>query len=144
MRASFEYPRSPLRRLAFTHEIGHALDWRAFGAGSSWSSEMANSPVADVISAFLDTLAGRRLLSINRHDSIATHLLRPREIWARSYAQFIAVRTGDARLLSELSTRAQASRSTAYPYTVAEDDFEDVAKVIVALLGDQGWLINEP
>jgi hypothetical protein len=134
---------SPIRHLTFVHELGHALDWFAFGGGRCWGSESDNSPLRGVIAAFLGTSAGRKLLAINRSDAIATYLLQPREIWARNYAQYIAMQTVEGRLRNDLDVRAKASQLTPYPYTVSEAEFGDIARAITDLLGDIGWLINE-
>jgi hypothetical protein len=65
------------------------------------------------------------------------YYLRPREIWARAYAQWIAVRSGDRTLLNQVK-KLSASH---YSWRVWEEkDFEPVAREIDAMFEKRGWL----
>jgi hypothetical protein len=110
--------RAPRPQLAVVHEVGHFLDHQVFGDRRRFGSESDRVP--DLMQAIGDTMAVRRLreLRSRRQVLIRTHphrrerftldqalisyLLEPREIFARAYAQYVAVRSGDLRLLTQL------------------------------------------
>lgn len=75
--------------------------------------------------------------------SYLDYALQAKEIFARGYAQYIAVRSGDAEMMAELR-REQASDKQEYALTNIQlqwddDDFEPVAKAMDAVLEAIGW-----
>ena len=50
------------------------------------------------------------------------YMLRPRELWARSYAQFIAVKSGDLTLLHQLADLRRRPRNRFYYGEQWEED----------------------
>jgi hypothetical protein len=66
-----------------------------------------------------------------------TYLLLEEEVWARSYAQYIALRSGDATMQPQV---ADIRRRPIYGARHWEDaDFEQVADAIDALFEGLGW-----
>jgi hypothetical protein len=56
------------------------------------------------------------------------YLMSPHEVWARAYAQFVAVESGNATLLAEL---ALAQRdSVVYPYQWTDETFEPIRRAM--------------
>ena len=68
--------------------------------------------------------------------------LRTDELWARSYAQYIAVRSGDAGMMAELRTEQAEQRRMAVPITTQwqDADFVPIARAMDALFSALGWL----
>jgi hypothetical protein len=64
------------------------------------------------------------------------HFLKPQEICARAYSQFVAGRSGDKRLLAELA-RCRDSRPNRQWDT---EDFRPVAAAIEKLFKQIGWM----
>lgn len=62
------------------------------------------------------------------------------ELWARSYAQFIAVESGDRELRKELSLEQGSSYGTFYLAQWSDDDFQDVYKEMRAVVRAKGWM----
>jgi hypothetical protein len=69
-----------------------------------------------------------------------TYTLQLDELWERSYAQYIVVRSGDAGLRAELDERRQLHGSPAVPYLWEDDDFGPVAAEIDRLFRRLGWI----
>lgn len=74
------------------------------------------------------------------------YLLRPQEQFARAYAQYIAVRSGDRKALVELAVEQNAMKKMgndplggAYPYQWDEDDFRPIAEAFDALMEAMKW-----
>lgn len=138
-------PNGPWKALTLTHEIGHFLDHR--GAGSmrrfssthderwaGWRSAIARSEAVKELNkarARARGGAGGRYLD---------YLLTLEELWARSYAQYITLRSGHPRLVSDLQRlRDRAGNSKGQYRQWADDDFEDIANAMDELMEDLGW-----
>jgi hypothetical protein len=67
----------------------------------------------------------------------AEYLNSPSENWARSYAQYIATRSGDPRMKADLD--AARSSSVVFRKQWADDDFKPIADQIDKLLDKLGW-----
>ena len=74
------------------------------------------------------------------------YLLRPDEIFARAFAQWVMLRSGDDAMNREFAQQRSRMLRTGKPdhfYTPAQwddDDFEPVGKAMDALMEEQGWL----
>jgi SPP1 gp7 family putative phage head morphogenesis protein len=139
--------------LTLVHEIGHFLDHM----GVSSTTMMASRD--DVATAVWREAAGqsraiRRLVEQwekpydhgvelggmvsypNR--GYLEYLLSPEEVWARSYAQYIAVRSGDSRLLASIAAERTDPLYGARQWAAA--DFEPIAAAFDTLFERIGWL----
>lgn len=114
------------------HELGHYMDWADIGTASggygtgAWAAEAGLSgvsqellPVMEALYATpeIESLIAMQAAAVEQgalvYDGvrlqgsrIAAHteyLLRPREVFARAYAQFVAVESGNTAMLSELA-----------------------------------------
>lgn len=145
--------------LTLAHELGHFIDHAGLGDAlkglGSLSSELEtwrNTVFSTKTIRFLET----RLRSIERLDSTENqtpqgtaltdereylrYLLYPWEVFARSYAQYVAVRSRDAQLLREIDDERRAD--VYFPTQWADNEFEDVAKAFDEVFQKRGWLKN--
>jgi hypothetical protein len=70
------------------------------------------------------------------------NLLRPGELWARSYAQYIALRSGNGRMRGELDELLGLQRNEVLcvPEQWTNDDFVPIMEALDRLFGVLGWL----
>lgn len=139
---------SPVPRLTLYHEIGHMLDRQALGPGEAFGSDNLN-PFAP---AFADLLrwcvavyksrAFRNLVAQAVRDSHARYLLHSRELFARSFAQWVIVSSGDVTSLGELNLVRDPANFTGqpYPYQWSDDDFQPIKAALDTLFLRRGWL----
>jgi hypothetical protein len=135
--------------LTVLHEVGHYLDQHAIdlrGYASihpdltDWLDvTRASDGVADLAGLWLSppdhgdpALAPVVADAVRRH---VEYLLGPRELFARSYCQYIAVRSQDAQLLSEL----QIAQQLVYREQWDENDFEPIGAALDDLFDRIGW-----
>lgn len=139
------------------HEIGHFLDDQALRITQvlpsdkitpeiqAWRDAVKNSEAVKTMSdwrrnghtiTMTDPRTGQQVTG-KADSSYLAYVMRHDEMWARSYAQYVATRSQDPILLAELN----AIRNEPYGVTQwADDDFEPIAKAIDAILKVAGWL----
>lgn len=135
------------------HEIGHFLEAQGVLPGVQ-NNPAAQAQLNAVYTAFNNSQAVQRLNALlNRTELLQTqvggvtisavsdlkytaYLLENREIWARAYAQYIAVKSQNPAMLEELK-REQAYY---YPAAWADDDFAPVVSAIDQLFTTLGWI----
>lgn len=137
-------PASAALEVAFLHEVGHALDHQALGRPGRFAS-VKDSTLREWRTAAFNSAAAHVLRDARREadlNQLPTHdfdyLLNPRELWARSYAQFIALHSNHPILAQQML----ATRLDPYPYNRAywrDDDFAPIAATIAALFRQEGW-----
>ena len=145
----------------FAHEFGHYFDHQDFGSAGTFSSEEAARGVPDAIlkewwdaveksdaittlrsltgkdaARLTHVMADGRVIEIRTDYDFVRYLLDPREIWARSYAQWIATETGDASMLAEL----QGTFNGPYPAQWTDEDFSAVAKAFRKVFKSAGLI----
>ena len=124
------------------HEIGHFLDNDAFPKepGKSFASDGSSSgKVAALMKALKDSEAVKWFRA-NGTYSDRKYYLRHTEMIARSYAQYVAVKSGNAAMLEQLNT-ILGSRSESYQHTQwTEADFRPIIKAYDDLFEEIGWL----
>ncbi len=140
--------RSPHKRLSLAHEIGHLLD-HALGKYVVYSSQERSSPLADVIHVANESEAVKRLrAAIANIPAISAgvdarqilYWLEPVEIWARVYAQYIALRSGSYSMLAEVIIAQNLQPFAAYHDVQWDsDDLDPVAAAIDLAFGKLGW-----
>lgn len=118
------------------HELGHYLDHQALGKPGEFAS--VRSPVLEPFRrAVMATEAVRRIEALPRR--MQGEFLKPYELWARAYAQYITTRSRDPALrgqLDKIRTGGQAWRQW------SDDDFAPVAAAIDAVLKAKGWAFS--
>jgi len=112
------------------HEVGHLLDHHGL-PGHGFSTDDQSPAVAGWWNAVYNSQKYQEILA--SHNS---YLLRRTEVFARSYAQFIATKTGDTEALSQLSIiRGYA------PLRVWDSaDFQPIAQALEELCKQMNWL----
>lgn len=68
------------------------------------------------------------------------YLLQPRELFARSYVQYIVTNSQNRILQGQLDSQRQEPLATLYPIYWEDDDFVSIAEAIDSLLQQRGWL----
>ncbi|RDI73300.1 Phage Mu/F-like protein [Gaiella occulta] len=139
--------------MTFLHEAGHYISHQALGQPGElsalteelepWRQAVGETESIRLLLALLDldeipavTGSGERVRVPVDHDFLL-YLLHPEEVWARSYAQWVATRSGNQTLLRQL----HLDRRGLYPMQWEDDDFEPVARAIDRIMEQLGWTI---
>ena len=130
----------PHPELTLAHEAGHWIDRRAFALppfkfmsesdlGAAWRTAVEQST------------AYKQLRQVDPKSPKDSHYLSYltswKELWARSYAQFIAENSGDERMLKQLQGRLQGGIPQ---LQWSADDFVNIGQEIRKLLTSLGWI----
>lgn len=151
-------PGSDRPHLTVVHELGHVLDHQALGRPGRFASETGNIP--DVMRAIAQSEAvrmlksrqGRRQARVTRPDGsrfvvalerrVVAYLLEPKELFARAYAQYIAVRSGHPELRAQLDRERRAMLPGMVYHTQWTDaDFEAISQAIDRELRRNRWVV---
>jgi hypothetical protein len=147
----------------FFHEVAHFLDLSALGDPRHKATETAHPILDRWRAAIRDTDAVHRLEANSKRGYaeiidvrgetrrvpispfLTRYLLSESELWARSYAQHIAARSGDAKTATALNefrlgTGPNALLSEVYPLQWDDADFEPIAAAIDAMFKELGWI----
>jgi len=132
--ATGDYP-----ALTTAHEIGHMLDFDALGSKGISAAATGDIPeMAEWRSAVKNTDAYRQLLTIKgKH---AAYLRKPEELFARSYAQYIAVKSKSEILKKQLEKSRSSIYNDMYHAQWSDDDFAPVMDALTKLLKAKGWI----
>jgi hypothetical protein len=144
------------QELSLAHEMGHFLDLQAIGEKGVFNSLQNGSPVSKVIKAADETAMIKDLRRILENGQIEVegktiplsftlqrhieYLLDPKEVWARSYAQFIAKRSGSKSMKKGLEDVLEMQKSIPHKYQWVGSDFDEIEKAIEEMMGDLGWI----
>jgi SPP1 gp7 family putative phage head morphogenesis protein len=137
--------RAPRPMMTLAHEIGHFLDNKGWGgrgfssaneaAAEAWRVAVRASPEAQQIKAArfdMSLDSGAR--------KWASYASQTHELWARSYAQWVALRSGNADMAAELTYIKTAAPSPVYRLSQwGAAEFEPIAKAIDDLFSSLGW-----
>lgn len=131
------------------HEIGHFLDFSRFAVNgqltsdealAGWRAAVTNSHMYQRLTE-LSVQGGRITLTtgdIKFVDSqYVRYLLRYDELWARSYAQYVATRSKSPRMLADLDA---LRGDKLIPTQWDDDDFALIADAMDALFIAIGWI----
>ena len=140
--------RGPHLRLSLAHEVGHLLD-HALGNYVVYCSQEPTSPLATVIATARNSVAIKMLDAVVTGSTKAEaglnvrqiiYWLDPIEIWARAYAQYIALRSGKTEFSEDIRI-AQSLQPFAVCRNVQweEDDFASIATAIETVFRRWGW-----
>ncbi len=134
------------------HEIGHFLD--RDGLGSRFNASQDSEELAPWREAVKASRAARRLRELYDNPEVTDssgrkgvwprpyiqYLARYDEVFARSYAQYIAVRSGNAAALRELGKiRENAGKPEYLPLQWDDDDFEPIAAAFDDIFASRKW-----
>ena len=133
----------PYRRIKTLHEIGHFIDGCALpgpGFASIQAIELDDWRLAIEESQLFGQLTEIELGLAGQERARLACARQVDELWARSYAQFVANRSGDPALLAELQgTSIAPLDDLRFPLQWDDDDFVSVADAIDALFWRLGW-----
>ena len=142
------------KELTLAHEIGHFLDHKGLpdeGFTSishkmmePWRQAVKNSKAYKHLRelgmgpASIETPLGPR--EVNKR--YVMYLLQIDEAWARSYAQWVAVSSGDSVMMKQLEEMVSAQRKAPIGYASQweADDFEPIAAAIDDVMRSMGWM----
>lgn len=143
--------------LTLAHEIGHFLDHQGAGERGVFSS-VEDGAFAEFRRVVSQTRAIREIERLVKESAIPvmhggarieypvdrkylTYLLDPKEVWARAYAQYITLRSGDQTLREQLDQLRLRLRwaQVHYPSQWDDDDFAPVAEAVDRLMLKLGW-----
>jgi hypothetical protein len=148
------HPDMNYREFEAVHEVGHFLDHWGMGVQGAFSSLTGDPLLEGWRKAIAETQAVQNLEALQgldysmvgtrvrpvKHD-LLSYYLNPKEIFARSYTQYIAISSGDTGLLHSLGKRIPSrARPMLYHEHWQSDDFEPVAKAFDTLFRGLGWL----
>lgn len=141
-------------RTTLAHEVGHFLDRAAIpGTDRRGDRDWEHDPLLSAwYHAVRNTDGFKRLKELEKDPHVLAtvgnkqvrykvspayveYTLKPTELWARAYAQYIALRSGDGTMRAEI---AQDTRGTT-PTQWHEHDFEPVARAMDAVFHKLGW-----
>lgn len=89
----------------------------------------------------METLPDGTVVEYDVDQVYLRYLLTPQELWARSYAQFIATRSGNADLQRQLDRlRERPARAFYYGEQWEDVDFLPIMAEVEALFRHLGWL----
>jgi hypothetical protein len=151
---------------AAAHEIGHLLDRDAIGQGMFGSKVGSVAPhgkeLADLMDAIQGTTRAKHLARLAAKEHVmaptlmgsgkvkrglvrvkrqyAGYLNSPDESFARAYAQFIAIRSGDPRLLAGLNALTYDGSGVNYMEQYSDEDFARIEGPMERLLEKLGWM----
>lgn len=136
------------RELVIVHEIGHWIDWKGLpgsrlsypaGAASEISPALEGwRQAVDNSQAVSDILMGE---IYRMSPGYQRYLLRPRELWARAYTQYIAQRSGHPKLLAQIeSIRSGENKHMLPAGQWSDEDFAPIAAAMDKLFQQLGWI----
>jgi hypothetical protein len=150
-------PNTAHRGFALLHEVGHFLDFAALGklrefgsltgasvlahwrraAEASDGLRSLREAVTEFVSALpVDAVEMRRRLE---------RPLTPEEVWARSYAQYVATQSAEPLLLAGLEAfRTERLGTVYYPMHWEDDDFRPIGDAIERSFRGFGWRTKLP
>ena len=141
--------------LTSVHEIGHLLDLRAFGAAGipgshrapelqSWRDAVIASRAPNRIMSLLYGVASPHGGIVSTSVDHVDYLLQPHELFARSYAQYIALRSSSPILKQQISDLQvkQVRHGVDTMEQWVDADFQDIAQAFDEIFEARGWLIH--
>jgi hypothetical protein len=146
----------PNPRLTMAHEAGHFLEYEAIPGRSDdgWRDWQADPLMAEWRAAVLQSDAVQSLKELRRTPTVTVdnlvyqipkshlnYLLQDNELWARSYAQYVATRTTDTEVRRELETKLAEieAEDVKLRSQWTPEDFGPVAAAIDKLFAGLGW-----
>lgn len=136
----------PYKEFTAVHELGHFLDVSGLGMrnwipGSTLGTELSGWKQAIENSSAYQQLT-QKLAGMPKRSPGAKHLeylLNSEELFARSYAQYVASKSGDRVLLDQLEKLRTSQYGIGYASQWADDDFAPIAKEFDNLFKRKGW-----
>lgn len=126
-------------RLTAVHEIGHWLDHIAMGDKGGFASELGSPVMRQWMAAVERSGVVDKLRALKLPKSDIQYYTDPKELWARSYAQFIGQRSTNEAVRKELTDMASPRRiNLGLQWT--EESFAPIDQAIETMFKEMGWL----
>lgn len=135
--------------LSLLHEVGHLLDWQSIPKSVPGNRNFNDDTLFyEWLDAVLDSSNIQRLISLrdqqtegsDTHADIS-YLLRPEELWARAYTQYVARKSGLEALNQQISTANKiASNGILYAPFWSSDQFPPIETSLDVIFQNQGWI----
>jgi hypothetical protein len=135
---------------SYAHEIGHLLDRSGIpGPAKGWRRGYKSDPhFKEWFETIEASQATKALANIEQHlppgvkpdHRYTGYLLRQKELWARSYAQYIATRSNDPVLREQLDAIRNNPKNPYRFQQWSDEDFEPIAAAIDRMFKALGWL----
>ena len=133
--------------LSYVHEVGHFVDRRGLTKATMNSLASYVSPDLEkwrfsiAQSAAYQDFKRLKLVGGISGQTALRYLMSPQELWARSYAQYIAIKTQHPGILAELGKYQQEiAVGLRMPVQWQDDDFLPIIKEIDMIFRGEGWL----
>ena len=154
------HPAARHAALTALHEVGHFLDYSGLGASGEfcsvsgdlldpWRAAVRGSDAVQRLgqlwrftaSKAREPQAAGDVVRYRVEHRYIEYLLQTEELWARSYAQFIAVRSAHPNLRGQLDRmRARRERRLYYGSQWDDEDFLPIMAEIEAVFRQLGWM----
>lgn len=130
--------------ISILHEYGHYIDMKAF---SKIGAEFATSLNNPMLNGLFDALnKSKCVTALRREVSRASvskeiseylkYLLKPKELFARSYSQYIATKSGNPTLLTQLNNERASSL---FKMLWDDDDFIEIMREFDIIMMGLKW-----
>ena len=132
--------------MSVLHEVGHMLDYKILGNGNGYGTEKGSELLNGWREAIRASSAHKKLIEASSgllagdQPERLEYLLEDRELFARSYAQYISERSGNPVLLQQLHAAQESDKIALYANQWTRDDFKSIAKAFDRLFGRMRWL----
>jgi hypothetical protein len=132
----------PWPELTVVHEIGHLLDLEAIGAKGVFATTSRDPVIEGVLKTVRNSHAIRVLeqkrskAGNSRQRAYLAYLLKDQEVWARAYAQFVAERSSNLLLKTQLLSATAAEEGRQW----TQEDFAPIDAEIETMFNKLGWL----
>ena len=136
------------RELVIVHEIGHWIDWKGLPGSRFGYHSAAASEVGPLLAEWRQAVDHSQAIEnimfkplYQQNPGYQNYLLKPRELWARSYSQYIALRSGNEKLLAQVQAIRDGKNNLMLPDAHwTDEDFSPIAEAIDKLFTELGWL----
>lgn len=139
------------RELTFAHEFGHYVEQQGKifedpGSQSDFTSAVKQTKAWKT----LNELRGQKTVKIKHSITgdlvdysidrkYVSYQLQGNELWARSYAQYVARKSGLPTLTEQLNTIRKQQESNPYTTQWDDDDFSPIEGAIDGIIARKGW-----
>jgi SPP1 gp7 family putative phage head morphogenesis protein len=129
------------------HEVGHWVDHRCLASATKFASDEAanpNSPLHDWWKAIQDSLAVKDIVNAQpislRAAQYKAYQLQARELWARSYSQFIAMESREPAMMTWLDNVRKGATGYSSNSQWSDEDFAPIADAFKKLFTSLNWI----
>lgn len=123
--------------MALVHEIAHAVDVRGFPGFRHQSRNPSIPEMRNLLARIYESPTTRRLQSEQQSER-RDYSLRPQELFAVAYTQWVAQKSGDTALIRQIAEINKKNLDLLRYWE--HDEFIPIARAMDELFGSQGWL----